>query len=197
MDLKEQIILLQSYESSKKVWRNIHTSSEWILADKVASLVMSQGLNKSKNCGCLDDLFYMLKTISKSKIELKQLQMENKFKLKPGILLFLDGTHYSNANITDKKSIEILKRFPVKIKDFETYPEDWEKLAVSEAAPTNDPETSPANTDAVELADMDAEELRKLCDELAANTEGLKKLHHATKDSQKMIDYLLKNKVNG
>jgi hypothetical protein len=199
MNLKDQIKLLQSYESSKKNWRNVHTSNEWILADKVASIIMSQGLNKSKNCGCLDDLFIMLKTISQTKIELKMKQENNKFKLKPGILLFLGGTHYSNANITDEKSIEILTKFPTKIKDFETYPEDWEKLTGSDEPGTNpNPGTNAnENADVVELKDMDAEALRSLCDELAANTEGLSKLHHATKDPQKMINYLLKNKVNG
>ena len=190
MNLKEQIELLRTYEGTKKEWRNVHTSKEWILANQVASVVMSEPLNRSRNCGCLDDLFIMLKTISKTKIELKMEQSNNKFKLKPGILLFLDGTHYSNANITDKKSIEILQRFPVKINSFETYPNDWEKL-------TKVPkEEVIESSDSDELNDMDAEALRSLCDELAANTEGLRKLNHKA-GKEKMIEYLLKNKVNG
>jgi len=185
MNLEQKIKLLLSFEGNKKTWRNIHNSNEWILANEIASIVMMQGLNKSKNCGCLEDLFIMLKTISKSKIELKEKQMENTFKLKENILIFLDGTHYSNANITDKKSIEILKRFPSKINDFENYPSDWETLTEVKE------ELSGLNA---ELNGMDKEALRVLCDELALSTEGLRKLNHKA-GKQKMIEYILKNEV--
>jgi hypothetical protein len=190
MDLEKQINLLLSYEGSKKNWRNVHDSKEWILANKIASVIMGETLNKKPNCGCLNDLFYMLKNISKSKIKLKQLQMENEFELKPGILLFLNGTHYTNANITDEKSIEILTKFPVKIDAFIRFPKKWKDL-------TKGTETeAPKTEDSKELEDLSKEELRTLCDTLAEQTEGLRKLNHKA-GTDKMIDYLLKNKVNG
>ena len=190
MDLENEINLLLSYEGNKKNWRNVHDSKEWILANKIASVVMGETLNKKPNCGCLNDLFYMLKNISKSKIKLKQLQMENEFELKPGIFLFLNGTHYTNANITDENSLEILTKFPVKINAFVRFPKNWKEL-------TKGTKTEALKTEeSKELEGLSDEDLRTLCDKLAEQTEGLRKLNHkAGKD--KMIDYLLKNKVNG
>ena len=141
MELEEQINLLLSYEGTKKNWRNVHDSKEWILANEIASVVMGETLNKKPNCGCLNDLFYMLKNISKEKIKLKQLQMENEFELKSGILLFINGTHYSNANITDQKSIEILTKFPVKINAFSRYPKGWKDLTKGEEVKSEKVET--------------------------------------------------------
>jgi len=205
MDLEQQIKLLLSYEGTKQIWKNVHDSKEWILANEIASVIMREPLNRVPNCGCLTDLFYTVKNISKSKIKLKQLQMENELELKPGILLFLDGTHYSNANITDDKSIEILKRFPIKIKDFIRYPKNWKELtevkttkAKSEAKSDSKKEVEPKDNQeflAQELEAMDDITLRNLCTKLAEETEGLNKLNHKA-GKEKMIAYLLENKVN-
>ena len=206
MELKDKIKLLLSFEGSKNNWKNVHDSKEWILANEVASVVMKQGLNKTKNCGCLTDLFIMLKSLTEEKIKLKQLQMENEFELKPGILLFVAGTHYSNANITDEKSIEILTKFPKKIDAFIRYPKNWKDLCKSEApkkkaapkaAPKNETE-SESNVKFLEneLQVLVPEALRDLCTKLAEETEGLNKLNHKA-GKEKMIEYLLKNKVNG
>ena len=205
MDLEQQIKLLLSYEGTKQIWKNVHDSKEWILANEIASVIMREPLNRVPNCGCLTDLFYAVKNISKSKIKLKQLQMENEFELKPGILLFLDGTHYSNANITDDKSIEILKRFPIKIKDFIRYPKNWKELtevkttkAKSEAKSDSKKEVESKDNQeflAQELEAMDDITLRNLCTKLAEETEGLNKLNHKA-GKEKMIAYLLENKVN-
>ena len=198
MELKEKINLLLSYEGNKKQWKNQHNSKEWILANEVASIVMREPLNKVPNCGCLNDLFYMLKTISQQKIELKSKQMENEFELKPGILLFLEGTHYSNANITDEKSIEILKRFPVKINAFVRYPKNWKDLTKTEKTSTQKVVKNEADNEVYkdELNGLDDTQLRELCNTLAEQTEGLRKVNHKA-GTEKMIEYLLKNKVNG
>lgn len=197
MDLEAKIKLLLSYEKTKNNWRNTHDSKEWILANEVSSIVMNEQLNRKPNCGCLTDLFYMLKNISKSKIKLKQIQMENEFELKPGILLFMAGTHYSNANITDKKSIEILSNFPVKINAFVKYPKNWKELCeVKPKAKKTKKTEAPKSDEAVELGKMSDIELRELCTKLAESTEGLKKLNHKA-GTDKMIAYLLENKVNG
>ena len=107
-----------------------------------------------------------------------------------GIILFLNGTHYTNANITDEKSLEILTKFPVKINAFVRFPKNWKEL-------TKGTKTEALKTEeSKELEGLSDEDLRTLCDKLAEQTEGLRKLNHkAGKD--KMIDYLLKNKVNG
>jgi hypothetical protein len=207
MELEDKIKLLLSYEGTKKNWKNVHNSPQWVLANEVAVIVMREPLNKKPNCGCLNDLFYMLKNISKSKIKLKQLQMENEFELKPGILLFINGTHYSNANITDKVSLEILKNFPVKINAFVKYPKNWEELCEVKSAPkkagkkTEAPKTeekeSASNIEFTEkeLEEMSAEDLRELCTKLA-ETRGVNKLNHKA-GKAKMIAYLIENKVNG
>jgi len=208
MELKDQIKLLLSFKPTKQIWKNDHNSQEWKLANDVASVIMKQGLNRTKNCGCLTDLFIMLESLSESKIKLKQLQMENEFELKPGILLFINGTHYSNANITDVISIEILTKFPIKIKDFVRYPKNWKDLCVSEA-PKEKNKAAKAEVKAEAKAevtgiDYEAElrglnddvKLRDLCTNLAEQTEGLGKLNHKA-GTEKMIEYLLKNKVNG
>jgi hypothetical protein len=212
MELKDQIKKVLSFEETKNNWKNDHNSQEWNLANDVAAVIMGQGLNRRKNCGCLTDLFIMLKSISESKIKLKQLQMENEFELKPGILLFVAGTHYSNANLTDEKSIEILTKFPVKIKDFIRYPKNWKDLCVADEPKKKAPaKKAPAKTEApkdeatknegkdyeTELRGLnDDVKLRELCTKLAEQTEGLNKLNHKA-GTEKMIEYLLKNKVNG
>jgi hypothetical protein len=197
MDLEQKINLLLSYEGSKKNWKNIHDSEQWILANEVASIVMGEGLNRTRNCGCLNDLFYMIKNISKSKIKLKQLQMENEFELKPGILLFINGTHYSNANITDSVSLEILKNFPVKINAFVKYPKNWKELCEANAkgkkAVKNE---APKSDEEIELRKLSDSDLKDLCNKLAEETEGLKKINHKA-GTDKMVAYLLENKVNG
>lgn len=199
MNLEAEIKLLLSYEGSKQKWRNVHDSKEWILANKISAIIMGEELNRKPNCGCLNDLFYMLKNTSKEKINLKTIQMENEFELKPGILLFLDGTHYSNANITDEKSIEILKRFPVKINAFVRYPKNWKDLTKSgnETAPQKVAKDIEATNDyEAELNELDKETLKELCDKLSESTEGLRKVNHKA-GKAKLIEYLLKNKVNG
>ena len=198
MELELRINLLLSYEKTKNKWRNIHDSVQWILANDIAFIVMGEGLNRSRNCGCLNDLFYMLKNISKSKIKLKEKQMENEFELKSGILLFLNGTHYSNANITDEKSIDILSKFPVKINAFVRYPKNWKDLTKgNETEPQKDLKNlKESDIYKEELQALEDENLRQLCDKLSDQTKGLRKLNHKA-GTEKMIEYLLLNKVNG
>ena len=166
---------------------------------------MGEQLSRKTNCGCLNDLFYMLKTISKSKIELKSKQMENEFELKEGILIFFKGSHYSNANITDKKTLEILKEFPIKINAFVRYPKNWKELIKDkevkapkkEAKELATEETKEVKTEEnKELELLSDIELRELCTKLADSIEGLKKLNHKA-GKAKMINYLITNKVNG
>ena len=134
MDLKKQIKVVLSYEGSKAQWRNNHGSKEWRSANKVASVVMQQGLLRSKNCGCLEDLFIMLKSLNNNKINQKQQQMENQFKLAEGKMIHLDGTFYTNSNLTDEKAIEIIKRFPSHSKTFSEKPSDWEDVVAGKKA---------------------------------------------------------------
>jgi hypothetical protein len=53
------------------------------------------------------------------------------FELK-GILHFTGGDVFSNANITDKKAVEILRANPNYIRQFTRYPENWMELIEEE-----------------------------------------------------------------
>ncbi len=128
MTLKDEIKLVLSYEYSKSKWRNKHSSEEFILACKVGSAVGSP-INRSRNCGCIEDLFMVLKIMSKEKVKLKQTQMGSKFKLKEGVCPFWGKRHMhlTNANLTDKLAKEFLKDYPTLISIFETVPKDFGK----------------------------------------------------------------------
>lgn len=128
MNLKEEIKTVLSYESSKEEWRNEHSSDEFIHASKVGKLVGSP-LNRSRNCGCIEDLFIVLHLMTKEKINLKQEQMTSKYILKKGAVLFspATGVHLTSENITDKAAKELLKKYPARIASFESFPEDWNK----------------------------------------------------------------------
>jgi hypothetical protein len=87
---------------------------------------------------------YFLKLIN-SKTETME---ERKFILKNILLQVTDRAvrgHYTNANMTDKKAIEILKVNPAHIQSFEKYPENWNELigmkAVAQPKAENDTDT--------------------------------------------------------
>ena len=197
MELKDKILKILSLEGSKSQWRNNHGSHQWILANEVALIVMGERLNKAKNCGCLNDLFIMLKSLSTEKIKLKTIHMNNKFKLRETALIFIAGSHYSSKNITDEKSIEILTKFPAKIADFISYPENWEELTAKEVSAIVEEKVIEEEEAFIlfdsDLEDLDEKELRIICTNIANRTEGLRKLNHKAL-KPKMIEYILENK---
>ena len=129
MSLEKDIELVLSFEKTKQKWRAKFDSKEFILANEVSIVIMKDPLQRKKKCGCIEDLFIMLKSLTKNKIKLKTNQMESKFKLKAGILIQVHGVdHLSEHNVTDKSAKALLKKYPSHIVSFESYPSDWEAL---------------------------------------------------------------------
>ncbi len=212
MDLNKEIKVVLSYEASKSKWKNNPASKEWKRANKVAIVVMGQGLQRKRNCGCIDELFIMLKTLSQKRINQKQTQMSNKFRLVDGKMISLNGTHYTNDNITDEKAIEILTKFPSHIVTFVNAPDNWKELCgkpvgglTGNPAPTaglapegaNDKTTdySPTGREA-ELLKMDKADLLTLATKIAIEGEGLKKPRHNT-GIPKLVAFILENEPKG
>jgi len=177
MDLNKQIKIVLSYKSTKNKWKNNHNSIEWKAADKLAKVVMRQGLNKSKNCGCIDDLFYMLTTLSQDSINQKQKRMSSRFTLK-GMLQSHKFGIFTNDNITDEKAIEILKDNSKNISHFSAYPSDWEKLIGKKEA-KKEVTLSPREE---ELLSLGVDELREMADALAIEKD-IDKASHRCKES--------------
>ena len=56
---------------------------------------------------CVLDAFFELKSLNED--QLKFITMERKFKLRPNALVAFNNSHYTNANITDEISLEMVK----------------------------------------------------------------------------------------
>jgi len=204
--LDKEIKVVLSYEASRSKWRNNQASKEWKQANKVSIAVMGEGLQRKTNCGCIDDLFYMLKTLSKERINQKQTQMSNKFKLIDGKMIHHAGTHYTNANLTDEKAVEILTKFPSHIRTFATYPENWKELTGKPAANVNEDEFNgliptgkgdSSNVDAptgreAELLKMEQPDLLILAKNIAAENDELSNPRHNT-GVVKLTAFILEN----
>ena len=59
-----------------------------------------------------------------------------KFIMKREVVRTINGTVYSRNNITDEVAIKLLKSYPQRIDDFESYPEDWEDLILNKTKET-------------------------------------------------------------
>lgn len=119
-----------SYESTKAKWRNDHGSVEFKEASKLASVIMGEPLQRKKNCGCVEDLFYMLKNMTDNNIKLKEKNMESQFKIKKGVMIMNHklSDPITFDNLTDERALELLKINPKSISLFSEFPENWEEL---------------------------------------------------------------------
>lgn len=182
MDLEKAIDELLSYEATKEKWRNIHNSKEFKLAAKIGKAVGSP-LNKSLNCGCVEDLFIVCKLLKrdKLKIEFKQKVMESKYELYPNKVLSFPklGIHLTNANLTDEIAKDYLSTYPAAKVHFKRLPEVVEKKKAEKKEVVEVVE----NTEKVTK-----ETLRELADRLA-DEKGVKRPHW------KASDYTLNNFV--
>jgi len=198
MLLTEEIKEVLSLESTKMKWRNNHSSVEFKKASSLSFAIMGQHLNKMKNCGCLEDLFIMLKSLSKDKINLKQEQMESKFKFKEGTLITVGGTHYANANLTDEKAIHILKQFPSHIASFTTHPDNWKELCAVEVKTKKvvkeviEEAVEESNDRMQELYAMTLPDLFAIAQELADENEDLKMPGARSKEA-KLVSFIIDN----
>lgn len=171
MDLEKAIDELLSYEATKGIWRNIHNSKEFKLATKIGKAVGSP-LNKSLNCGCIEDLFIVCKLLKrdKLKIEFKQKVMESKYELFPNKVLSFPklGIHLTNANLTDEIAKDYLSTYPAAVVHFKRVPEVVEKKKVDKKV--------------VETTEKVVKEtLRELADRLA-DEKGIKRPHWKASD---------------
>lgn len=175
MDLEKAIDELLSYEATKEVWRNIHNSKEFKLATKIGNAVGSP-LNRSLNCGCIEDLFIVCKLLKrdKLKIELKQKVMESKYELFPNKVLSFPklGIHLTNANLTDEIAKDYLSTYPAAVVHFKRVPEVVEKKKVDKKVV----ETVVETTEKVVK-----KTLRELADRLA-DEKGIKRPHWKASD---------------
>lgn len=192
MKLQEEIDLVLSYESAKDDWRNDHSSDEWKLANRVSFIVMREGLRKHVNCGCLEDLFIMLKSLNKNQIQKKQKVMNGKFKLKNGITLKSHGCDILTAdNCTDEKAIKVLKKNPKVLDKFESYPSNWKELCGSNEDNSNDSLSINDSGRESELKELGDDVLRTLANEVSEKS-GKRKAHHKA-GTDKLIKYIIDN----
>jgi len=185
MDLNQEIKEVLLLEPTKSIWRNNHGSKEFKRAVKIGSLV-GNPINKSKNCGCIEDLFIVLRLMSRDKIKFKQIQMENKFKLKEGQLVTFAGSHITNANLTDERAISLLKDRPIRISMFSEYPKDWKELTGSK------PERTPREK---ELYAKNKKEQLEMCEELVSNDDSLKMPSKKSKEADR-VSFIIANELN-
>lgn len=186
MDLEKAIDELLSYEATKEIWRNIHNSKEFKLATKIGKAVGSP-LNKSLNCGCVEDLFIVCKLLKrdKLKIEFKQKVMESKYELYPNKVLSFPklGIHLTNANLTDEIAKDYLSTYPAAKVHFKRLPEVVEKKKAEKK------EVVDVVVDVAKPTEKSSKEtLRELADRLA-DEKGIKRPHW------KASDYTLNNFV--
>jgi hypothetical protein len=172
MNLKNQIKIVLSYEKTKSDWRHKHLSDEFIAASNLAKIVLGMPLNKSRNCECIEDLFFYLKRLTDIKINQIQTRMENQenaqFTLIKGkVLVSFHGT-ISKENLTDEKAIALIKRNPKNISHFKKFPKDWENLIGLD----NDKQsTKEQNSDSVDYSSMSLKELRAMFPEVTARSK--------------------------
>lgn len=120
-------IVLES-ENTKDIWRSDYLSSEWQNANTLNTFLFGMSLNKSSNCNCIEDLFFMIKN-PKINEKIKN-KMEKKFIVKKDVclsIMALAGDHLTE-NSSDEQCIEVLKLSKAYSKFFETLPENWEAI---------------------------------------------------------------------
>jgi hypothetical protein len=183
MNLEDEIIIALSYESTKDVWRNNHNSEEFRFIKQLGFTIGSPITNE-KGCRCIERFFLLAKAYSRDneKINLKQKQMNNEFKIKENKIINVAGTHYSNANITDERAIEILTKYPTQIGSFVSYPSNWEELCNVEEVSERE----------LELKELDLPELFAIAQEIADADEDLKMVGARSKE-KKVIAFIIAN----
>lgn len=207
MNLEKEINVVLSYEGTKSKWRNNHSSDEWKMANRVGKVVGSP-LNRSRNCQCVEDLYIVLKLLTrdKTKVKLKQQQIMSKFKLKPGKVLMLHGFTdvITTESLTDEVAIELLTKYPAMRGEFEECPDNWKALCEKGLPATPAPETvgpgpdkggdqggGDGKTREEILLETDVAVLRKLADDIATKKD-IAKANRMCK-AKGLTKYILEN----
>jgi hypothetical protein len=163
MELQDEIKAVLKTEATKKQWRDNHASPEFKAAEALGKKVNSP-LNRSRNCSCIEDLFIVLKILTRNNNKLKSLEMNktHKFRLKENQVLQLFGRDpLTNDNLTDEIAIALIQENSKNIANFEHYPENWESLckiksSKAPAAKTSEEPKADASEDAKTAEDADA-----------------------------------------
>lgn len=113
-------------ELKDKIFKNKLSDSELYFVKQVYFNTFGKRLNSG--CGtCIVEAYLELKSLTKSKIE----NMKNKkFEIKEGEVLSMHGMaeSFTNANLTNRGALTVLKLNKGCIKFFTKFPEDWHKL---------------------------------------------------------------------
>lgn len=202
MDLEKEIETVLSYESTSVVWKNDYLSKEYKAAEAIGRKVKSP-LNRKRNCSCINDLFIVLKLLTRNTNKLKSLKMskELKFQIKEGKMITIHGhLPLTNDNLTNEKAIAILTSHPACISEFDKYPENWKKLTGKKEANVVEvpkvvvdevKEEEVKQTREEELNALDVTVLRQLA-EATAKVKDIKKPHFKT-GSKKLVQFILDN----
>lgn len=98
----------------------------------IEDLYWSELRKKVRTCHCRDrytDAVIELSLTLKSK---KAMAKEQKYQLRPGVIIWVGNDVYSSANLTDKVAAAYLKKHPEDRKKFEKLPEDYVSPAEAE-----------------------------------------------------------------
>jgi len=187
-------------ENSRHTWKNKFESPEFKRAASVGERVGSP-LNRSINCGCIDDLFIVLKLIDRNykSQNNKVMTKECKFRIKNDGMIQLHGFDpITNDNLTDEVAVELLKRNEKHISNFDIFPSNWEDL-VEVKQPVKAVEKVEEKVGEVveltreqELLQSDKEVLRQLADSLFEAGKADKKAHLRF-GVEKLVAYILDN----
>jgi len=123
MTIKDKIDKVLENEPKKNIWRGDYLSEEWNLASELNKILFDIPLNQSRNCHCIEDLYFMLKN-PKVIIKIKN-KMEQLFKLRKDTVLTSFDFNTITENSSDAECIAALKKYPALIKHFSKYPENY------------------------------------------------------------------------
>ena len=93
---------------------------------------------KVRDCGCRDRYTDAVIVLYKKLNRLKTMAKDQKYMLRPGVIIWVGTEAYSRHNLTDKVAKAYLKANPDAYKKFEKLPEDYQTPAVE--ALTNEQE---------------------------------------------------------
>ena len=80
---------------------------------------------KVRDCGCRDRYTDAVIVLYKKLNRLKTMAKDQKYMLRPGVIIWVGTEAYSRHNLTDKVAKAYLKANPEAIKKFERVPEDY------------------------------------------------------------------------
>ena len=93
---------------------------------------------KVRDCGCRDRYTDAVIVLYKKLNRLKTMAKDQKYMLRPGVIIWVGTEAYSRHNLTDKVAKAYLKAHPEAYKKFEKLPEEYQTPAVE--ALTNEQE---------------------------------------------------------